>query len=82
MLPEKHHLLPDVFESRDGIAAAVGQWFLQEIDAQECMELIKAGGVGRIAFTMPGEAAPTVLPVNFLVRNETIIGVVAAMMIP
>ncbi|MBO2530116.1 MULTISPECIES: helix-turn-helix domain-containing protein [Thermobifida] len=46
---------------------------LQEIDSQECMELIKAGGVGRIAFTMPGEAAPTVLPVNFLVRNETII---------
>ncbi len=46
---------------------------LQELDSQECMELISAGGVGRIAFTMPGESAPTVLPVNFLVRNETIV---------
>lgn len=46
---------------------------MEELDSQECLELIKAGGVGRIAFTVPGESAPTVLPVNFLVRNETII---------
>ncbi|MEY9214534.1 pyridoxamine 5'-phosphate oxidase family protein [Thermobifida halotolerans] len=46
---------------------------LREIDSQECLELIKAGGVGRVAFTVPGESAPTVLPVNFLVHNESIV---------
>ncbi|TDQ52288.1 helix-turn-helix domain-containing protein [Actinorugispora endophytica] len=46
---------------------------LRALDSQECMELISAGGVGRVAFTVPGESAPTVLPVNFLVAGDGVV---------
>lgn len=50
-----------------GPAAAVTQ-FLEEA---ECLQLIAAGGVGRIAYT--GRFGPTILPVNFALHERTIV---------
>lgn len=38
-----------------------------------CMELIGPGGVGRIGFVSRGGAAPTVLPVNYLVHDNDLV---------
>ncbi|WP_046470315.1 helix-turn-helix domain-containing protein [Allosalinactinospora lopnorensis] len=46
---------------------------LQTLDAEECMDLIRPGGVGRIAFPVESEAGPTVLPVNFAVVDGNIV---------
>ncbi|GLU49533.1 hypothetical protein Nans01_38840 [Nocardiopsis ansamitocini] len=46
---------------------------LCSLDSQECMELIGKGGVGRIAFTVAGDTAPTVLPVNFLIAGNGVV---------
>jgi nitroimidazol reductase NimA-like FMN-containing flavoprotein (pyridoxamine 5'-phosphate oxidase superfamily) len=50
-----------------GAAAAVTQ-FLEEA---ECLRLIAAGGVGRIGYT--GRFGPTILPVNFVLHERTIV---------
>ena len=44
---------------------------LVELDEAECLRLISAGGVGRIAFT--GRFGPTVLPVNYKLHEGTIV---------
>jgi nitroimidazol reductase NimA-like FMN-containing flavoprotein (pyridoxamine 5'-phosphate oxidase superfamily) len=41
-----------------------------QLDEQECLRLISAGGVGRIAFT--GRYGPTIFPVNYTVHDGTI----------
>ena len=44
---------------------------LEDLDEAECLRLISAGGVGRIAFT--GRFGPTVLPVNYRLHEGTIV---------
>jgi len=44
---------------------------LTDLDEAECLRLISAGGVGRIAFT--GRYGPTVLPVNYKLHEGTIV---------
>jgi nitroimidazol reductase NimA-like FMN-containing flavoprotein (pyridoxamine 5'-phosphate oxidase superfamily) len=44
---------------------------LSELAPQECWDLITAGGIGRIATTT--DDGPVVLPVNFIVDNETVV---------
>ena len=44
---------------------------LEVLDEAECLRLISAGGVGRIAFT--GRYGPTVLPVNYQLHQGTIV---------
>jgi len=41
------------------------------LDEAECQRLIAAGGVGRIGYT--GRFGPTVLPVNYVLHDETIV---------
>lgn len=43
------------------------------LSPSRCMELIKPGGVGRIGFVVEGDTAPTILPVNYLVRDGTVV---------
>ena len=43
----------------------------QPLDEAECMQLISAGGVGRIGYT--GRFGPTILPVNFALYEQTIV---------
>ncbi|ASU86229.1 DNA-binding protein [Nocardiopsis gilva YIM 90087] len=45
----------------------------EPLSSQRCLDLIARGGLGRIAFVVPGDAAPTVLPVNFAVLNDVIV---------
>lgn len=44
---------------------------LEELDEAECLRLIAAGGIGRIAFS--GRYGPTVLPVNYQLFDGTIV---------
>jgi hypothetical protein len=44
---------------------------LEVLDEAECLRLISAGGIGRIAFT--GRFGPTVLPVNYQLHQGTIV---------
>jgi nitroimidazol reductase NimA-like FMN-containing flavoprotein (pyridoxamine 5'-phosphate oxidase superfamily) len=44
---------------------------LEELDAAECLRLIGAGGIGRIAYS--GRYGPTVLPVNYRFFEGTIV---------
>lgn len=53
-----------------GDAADQGR-VLEELDEAECLRLISAGGVGRIAYT--GRYGPTVLPVNYKLHQGTIV---------
>lgn len=46
--------------------------FLEEIQKDECLQLLRAMAVGRIAVAMPGEA-PLVVPVNYVVDGETVV---------
>ncbi|MGI5121840.1 helix-turn-helix domain-containing protein [Marinactinospora thermotolerans] len=46
---------------------------LCELDRSQCMELIAQGGVGRVAFCVPGERSPMVLPVNFAVVGGAVV---------
>jgi nitroimidazol reductase NimA-like FMN-containing flavoprotein (pyridoxamine 5'-phosphate oxidase superfamily) len=50
-----------------GAAGAV----TQPLDEAECLQLISAGGVGRIGYT--GRFGPTILPVNFALHEQTIV---------
>lgn len=45
----------------------------EHLSAQRCLDLIGKGGLGRISFVIPGDAAPTVLPVNFAVLNDVVV---------
>lgn len=40
---------------------------------ESCLALIGTRDIGRVAFTMEGDAAPTVLPVNYALMNDTIV---------
>jgi nitroimidazol reductase NimA-like FMN-containing flavoprotein (pyridoxamine 5'-phosphate oxidase superfamily) len=44
---------------------------LEQVDEAECLRLIGAGGIGRIAYT--GKYGLTVLPVNYKVHNGAIL---------
>ncbi|SEG94325.1 Pyridoxamine 5'-phosphate oxidase [Thermomonospora echinospora] len=44
---------------------------LEELDRQECLELISPGGVGRVAFD-DGEG-PALMPVNYVVDGESVV---------
>jgi len=43
------------------------------LSPHRCMELIGPGGVGRIGLVARGDTAPTILPVNYLVRDGLIV---------
>ncbi|MFE1166623.1 pyridoxamine 5'-phosphate oxidase family protein [Nocardiopsis sp. NPDC058789] len=40
---------------------------------QTCFNLLASHDIGRVAFTIEGDAAPTVLPVNYAMVNDTIV---------
>jgi len=44
---------------------------IEELDEDECLELISPGGIGRIAYV--GRFGPAVLPVNYQVREGAIV---------
>ena len=44
---------------------------MEELDENECMRLIGQGGIGRIAYV--GRFGPAVLPVNYDLRDATIV---------
>ncbi|MDP9868297.1 MULTISPECIES: pyridoxamine 5'-phosphate oxidase family protein [Streptosporangium] len=44
---------------------------LERLEAEECLRLIAPGGVGRVAFNEPG--GPAILPVNYVLRNNSVI---------
>lgn len=60
---------------QDSVPAAseepAAQGRVEELDEAECLRLISAGGIGRIAFT--GRFGPTVLPVNYKLHDGTIV---------
>ncbi|MFY7070489.1 pyridoxamine 5'-phosphate oxidase family protein [Nocardiopsis changdeensis] len=43
------------------------------LERRTCFNLAATRDIGRIAFTIDGDAAPTVLPVNYALVNETIV---------
>lgn len=45
---------------------------LEDIPREECLQLLRAMAVGRIAVAMPGQA-PLVVPVNYVVDGETVV---------
>jgi nitroimidazol reductase NimA-like FMN-containing flavoprotein (pyridoxamine 5'-phosphate oxidase superfamily) len=44
---------------------------IEELDEDQCLNLISAGGIGRIAYT--GRFGPAVLPVNYALQGGTIV---------
>lgn len=44
---------------------------IEELSEDQCLRLISAGGVGRIAYT--GRFGPTVLPVNYKLHDNAIV---------
>lgn len=44
-----------------------------ELSPDTCMELIGPGGVGRFGFVARGETAPTILPVNYALRDGAVV---------
>lgn len=44
---------------------------IEVLDSDQCLALIGPGGVGRIAYT--GESGPMVLPVNYVLRDGTVL---------
>lgn len=43
------------------------------LERQTCFNLMSTRDIGRVAFTIEGDAAPTVLPVNYTLLNDTVI---------
>ncbi|MCY9783552.1 pyridoxamine 5'-phosphate oxidase family protein [Nocardiopsis sp. EMB25] len=43
------------------------------LERETCLNLLAEHSVGRVAFTIEGDAAPTILPVNYLMTNDTIV---------
>jgi nitroimidazol reductase NimA-like FMN-containing flavoprotein (pyridoxamine 5'-phosphate oxidase superfamily) len=50
---------------------AIEQPDLKQLDEAECLRLISAGGIGRLAYS--GRFGPTVLPVNYKMHEGTIV---------
>jgi nitroimidazol reductase NimA-like FMN-containing flavoprotein (pyridoxamine 5'-phosphate oxidase superfamily) len=48
-----------------------GQW-VEELPSSVCWQLLRAGQFGRLAFTAQS-GAPVILPVNYVVHNQTIV---------
>ncbi len=46
---------------------------LSVLDREACLELLATRDIGRVAFTIDGDAAPTVLPVNYALVHDTIV---------
>ena len=70
----EEHLLGADTDLPPGTASSAGRApGTLTLSRERCLELISAGGVGRISFLNEYEAAPTVLPVNFLVRGGSIV---------
>ena len=44
---------------------------IEELDENECLELVSPGGIGRIAYV--GRFGPAVLPVNYKVQDGAIV---------
>jgi nitroimidazol reductase NimA-like FMN-containing flavoprotein (pyridoxamine 5'-phosphate oxidase superfamily) len=44
---------------------------IEELDENECLELISPGGIGRIAYV--GRFGPAVLPVNYKVQDGAVV---------
>jgi nitroimidazol reductase NimA-like FMN-containing flavoprotein (pyridoxamine 5'-phosphate oxidase superfamily) len=44
---------------------------VEPLDEAECLQLISAGGIGRIGYT--GRYGPTVLPVNFVLYEQAVV---------
>jgi nitroimidazol reductase NimA-like FMN-containing flavoprotein (pyridoxamine 5'-phosphate oxidase superfamily) len=44
---------------------------IEVLDEEQCLDLISAGGIGRIAYS--SRYGPTVLPVNYSLRNGAIV---------
>ena len=44
---------------------------VEPLDEAECLQLISAGGIGRIGYT--GRYGPTVLPVNFVLQEQAVV---------
>ncbi len=43
------------------------------LERQTCFNLMATRDIGRVAFTIDGDAAPTVLPVNYALVNGTVV---------
>ncbi|GAB2485398.1 pyridoxamine 5'-phosphate oxidase family protein [Nocardiopsis aegyptia] len=43
------------------------------LERETCLNLLSTREIGRVAFTIEGDAAPTVLPVNYSLLNDTIV---------
>ncbi|WP_116246885.1 pyridoxamine 5'-phosphate oxidase family protein [Nocardiopsis sp. FIRDI 009] len=43
------------------------------LERETCLNLLASRGIGRVAFMIEGDAAPTVLPVNYLMTGDTIV---------
>ncbi|GHC79690.1 hypothetical protein GCM10007079_18040 [Nocardiopsis terrae] len=43
------------------------------LERQTCFNLMATRSIGRVAFTIDGDAAPTVLPVNYVLLNDTVV---------
>ena len=56
-------------DETDGQSAAAA--ITQLLDEAECLRLIATGGVGRIGYT--GRFGPTILPVNYVLYEQTIV---------
>ncbi|MEW2356428.1 pyridoxamine 5'-phosphate oxidase family protein [Spirillospora sp. NPDC029432] len=54
-----------------GPGPAADRPVLEELDTEECLELISPGGIGRVAFD-DGEG-PAVIPVNYAVEGTAVI---------
>jgi nitroimidazol reductase NimA-like FMN-containing flavoprotein (pyridoxamine 5'-phosphate oxidase superfamily) len=44
---------------------------IEELDKDQCLNLISRGGIGRIAYT--GRFGPTVLPVNYALQDGAVV---------
>ncbi|MFC9088890.1 pyridoxamine 5'-phosphate oxidase family protein [Nocardiopsis dassonvillei] len=56
----------DIIEGDDGAGFTV-------LERQTCFNLLATRGIGRVAFTIEGDAAPTVLPVNYTMVDGGIV---------
>ena len=67
-LPDEQKLLKgvDVVEGDDEAGFTV-------LERQTCFNLMKTRDIGRVAFTIGGDPAPTVLPVNYALVDEGIV---------
>ncbi|GAA0984316.1 pyridoxamine 5'-phosphate oxidase family protein [Nocardiopsis tropica] len=67
-LAEEQELMEgaDVAEGDDGASFTV-------LERQTCLNLLGTRDIGRVAFTIDGDAAPTVLPVNYALFNDTVV---------